>query len=290
MNKICILTVCFLLAVGSVFAQNRSDLRINEVLTHNVDNYIDDFGRHGAWIEIFNSSYGTVDIGGCYLTNDLSDPKKYPIPRGDVLTKIAPRQHVVFWANNHPTDGTFHLSFTIDNDDCIALFSNDGKLIDSVTLPVMAADESYGRLEDGGAEWGFFEKTTPSTNNILKALGASASSFKENDPWGVAMAITAMAVVFTALLLLFVAFKSVGKLLMHKHHKREKPHVEAVATGVKKEASPSDVYAAIAFAIQQYQKDIQLIEKAVLTINKVARAYSPWSSKIYGLREVPQKK
>ena len=29
-------------------------------------------------------------------------------------------------------------------------------------------------------------------------------------------------------------------------------------------------------------------ESTVLTINKVKRAYSPWSSKIYSLREVPE--
>ena len=31
-------------------------------------------------------------------------------------------------------------------------------------------------------------------------------------------------------------------------------------------------------------------ENTILTINKVKRAYSPWSSKIYSLREVPNRK
>jgi Na+-transporting methylmalonyl-CoA/oxaloacetate decarboxylase gamma subunit len=30
-------------------------------------------------------------------------------------------------------------------------------------------------------------------------------------------------------------------------------------------------------------------ENTILTINKVKKAYSPWSSKIYGLREIPRK-
>ena len=30
-------------------------------------------------------------------------------------------------------------------------------------------------------------------------------------------------------------------------------------------------------------------ENTILTINKVKKAYSPWSSKIYGLRELPRK-
>ena len=30
-------------------------------------------------------------------------------------------------------------------------------------------------------------------------------------------------------------------------------------------------------------------ENTILTINKVKKAYSPWSSKIYGLRELPRR-
>ncbi len=45
--------------------------------------------------------------------------------------------------------------------------------------------------------------------------------------------------------------------------------------------------AAIALALYRYRNDLHDIESSVITINKVARAYSPWSSKIYGLRQFP---
>ena len=61
-----------------------------------------------SWIELFNSSYGTVDLGGCYLTDDQADLKKYPIPEV-TLAAIKPRQHVIFWADNQPYRGTFHI-------------------------------------------------------------------------------------------------------------------------------------------------------------------------------------
>jgi hypothetical protein len=82
-----------------------------------------------------------------------------------------------------------------------------------------------------------------------------------------------------------------GKVIQKRFRRREAAH-----TGIEKgqahtiKTSSSDVYAAIAFAIHKYQQDLRTIEKTVLTINKVARAYSPWSSKIYGLRETPVKK
>ncbi len=46
-------------------------------------------------------------------------------------------------------------------------------------------------------------------------------------------------------------------------------------------------FAAIALALSMYVQDIHDYERAVLTIQKVMRPYSPWSSKIYGLRQTP---
>ena len=43
----------------------------------------------------------------------------------------------------------------------------------------------------------------------------------------------------------------------------------------------------IALALNQYVQRIQDYEKASITIQKVIKPYSPWSSKIYGLRQQP---
>ena len=67
------------------------------------------------------------------------------------------------------------------------------------------------------------------------------------------------------------------------------------ASGLSKEearniASESgEVYAAIAMAIHEITEDEHDDENTVLTIKNVARNYSPWSSKIYTLRELPKK-
>ena len=60
----------FLAAVGLVLfftagAQSQDAMRLNEYLVVNTDDFQDDFGQHNAWFELFNSSYGTVDIAGC---------------------------------------------------------------------------------------------------------------------------------------------------------------------------------------------------------------------------------
>ena len=202
-------------------AQRATSLKINEVLVTNEQNYQDDYGLHNAWIEIFNTSFASVNIEGCYLTNDKDNPTKYPIPKGDVLTLIKPRQHILFWADGMPNRGTFHVSFTLDpsKENYIALYDSNGKtLIDEITVPAgMLADQSYAREEDGSANWvikggGEHSYVTPSTNNMTLDKNEKIENFKKHDADGFGMAIIAMSVVFIGLILLYVSFKIVGNI------------------------------------------------------------------------------
>lgn len=290
------------LVVSSAWAQGRKGLRINEVLVTNETNYQDDYGCQSAWIEIFNTTFGTVDVRSCYLTNDRNNPKKYPIPKGDVLTEIPPRQHLLFWADDMPSRGTFHVNFKLDpaKDNWIGLYDANGRdLIDSVTVPAgIPADYSYARAEDGVGTWvikgdegsGY---VTPSTNNITLDSNVKIEMFAEHDPFGVGMAIMAMAIVFSGLLLLYLLFRLIGQIsVLIKKRNAMRVHgisdkEEAKEKGFGRESG--EVYAAIAMALYQHL-EVHDVEDTILTINKVKRAYSPWNSKIYSLREIPQKK
>jgi hypothetical protein len=50
----------------------------------------------------------------------------------------------------------------------------------------------------------------------------------------------------------------------------------------------NEVYAAIAMAIYE-ATELHDLEKAILTFNRPAHNYSPWSSKIFTLRTVPHR-
>ena len=50
----------------------------------------------------------------------------------------------------------------------------------------------------------------------------------------------------------------------------------------------TEIAAVISTALHLYKNDVHDFENTVLTIKKVAKAYSPWSSKIYGLRKNPR--
>lgn len=294
-KKIGVLLLFVLLFSFGAKAQRATSMRINEVLVINEDNFVDDYGKRHPWLELFNTSAGSVNIAGCYLTDDKNNPKKYPIPKGDVLTIIPPHQHTLFWADNEPNRGTFHVNFTLDptKENYLALYDSDGRtLIDEITIPAttQAADISYGRVIDGQDEWAKLTKVTPSTNNLTLDSNAKIENFKQNDALGVGMTITAMAVVFLGLLLLYLIFKQVGKIAISAS-KRNAQKAAGVTTTVPSGAGEEsgEILAAISAALYEMSDDNHDIENTVLTIRKVARTYSPWSSKIYGLRDVPRK-
>ena len=296
--KLFLAVVGLTLAFGAG-AQSQDAMRLNEYLVVNTDDFQDDFGQQNAWFELFNSSYGTVDIGGCYLSDDANNLKKYAIPGGDLMTKVKPRQHVLFWADNQPYRGTFHVSFDLANAKEIILTKGDGKtIIDRIPVRHDLGDNiSFGRAMDGegsitgdGAGWQVMERTSPSTNNTLIDKAAKPDRMKAMDPYGWILALTAMSVVFLALILLYFIFKAIGNANIKAGKKRS---AAAAGTDVKSSQYgevPGEVYAAIATAMHLYNEDSGTHdeESFVVTLHHTDRTYSPWSSKIYTLRETPQ--
>ena len=300
-------TLLLVLGVCSSCGEKRSNnkLLLNEVLITNEGNYQDDYGLHSAWIEIFNRSYGSADLAACLLraSSQPGDTSTYFIPKGDVLTLIKPRQHSLFWADGEPRRGTFHTNFTLDpeKENWIGLFDSGRNLIDKVTIPagVLKTNQSYGRVSDAASQWevkdGSAEKyVTPSTNNKTIDSNAKMEKFEEHDSNGIGMSISAMSVVFCGLILLFIAFKIVGKAsvsLSKRNAMKAKGITDKQEAKEKKLGeAPGEIFAAIAMAMHEMQSDVHDVEDTVLTITRVKRSYSPWSSKIYTLRETPLKK
>lgn len=275
------------------------DWVINEVMVLNESNYMDDFGQRHGWIEIYNNTSKTQDLGGRYLTNDRNNPKKYPIPRGDVFTKIQPHQHALFWADNNPFNGTFHVNFELDptKDNWIGLYDNDGKkLLDEIVIPAgMLADQTFGYAKDGikydanGSTLGaVLKRVTPSSNNAILEENPKVVSLKQDDPWGGLLTITSMLVVFTGLITLYLFFKLSGNIA--KKMSQKKVAETGTLSAARSQSNLSgEVLAAISAAINELKEDQHDIESTILTINHVKRNFSPWSTKRQSLRELPRK-
>lgn len=285
--------------------KSNSKLVINEVLVDNQTNFQDDYGVHSGWIEIFNKAYSTADLAGCLLkvSSQPGDTVTYFIPKGDVLTSIKPRQHTLFWADGNPRRGTFHTNFVLSktNANWIGLYDSGKRLLDQVVVPagILAANQSYARVGDASAEWevkgaSADKYVTPSTNNQTIESNPKMDKFEQHDPVGIGMAISAMSVVFLGLILLYICFKLIGKAAiklrkrnaMIAHNITDKEEAKEKKLG----EAPGEVIAAISMALHEAQGADHDVEETILTISRVKRSYSPWSSKIYTLRETPHKK
>lgn len=301
MKKHLILTLVALLAASASFAQGRRGLRINEIMVQNDSNVVDDYGQREGWVELFNSTFGPLEISSVFITNDPAQPKKYPVPLGDVNTEIPARQHVLFWADGKPSRGTFHMSFTLTpgQDNWIGVYDADGKtLIDEVTVPAtLLPGQTYARIDDGKEGWEVRtglagSHITPSSNNIIRDTNVKVDMFKEKDGLGVGMTVLAMCIVFLALLMLSLCFYFISRIGAHTS-KLNKMHshgltIHETPKEKRLDHDSSEEIAAIVMALHEHLNSHDR-EQTVLTINKVKRAYSPWSSKIYSLREIPRR-
>lgn len=312
-TKLLTLALALACVCGFASAQNRKALRINEVMVVNDStSIVDDYGQYSPWIELFNANFAPLQISSIYLSNDadaiqaaIGDSKKkapancklYAVPLGDERTKIGKRQTVVFFADGQPNRGTFHTNFTFDagQENWVAIFDADSSLIDYVTVPAtLAAGNSYALIDnDGVLAWevrdGGEHYITPGGENSIRDTNDKITKFATEDPHGFTMAVMAMCIVFSALLILCLAFMAISKIGgAFASHNKAKSHGKTVKEMVDEgEAHDSgEVIAAIGMALYQHL-NAHDTESTVLTINKVKRAYSPWSSKIYGLRHTP---
>ncbi|MBR5671735.1 MAG: OadG family protein [Bacteroidales bacterium] len=284
-----------LLVSFGAMAQQQTSMRINELMLTNTSDLQDDFGEHGQWVELFNSSYGTVDISGCFLTNDPNNLKKYMFPKGDLITKIKPRQFVVIWADGNQHKGTLYTNFTFAPGEEILFVGGDGKtIIDRVTVPELGENQSFARKTDGKGEWHVAASTTPRAANVTHTEETKSQKMARIDPYGWIMALTAMSVVFTALVILYIIFKQIGNASIKRGRKKtaksNAPEAVKAAVAASDEVTTGETYAAIAMALHLFREenDTHDEESFVVTLNHTDRTYSPWSSKIYSLRQLPQ--
>ena len=301
-------TVALFLGV-SLAAQNLSDLLIGEVLVENTSGLVDDYGQRNGWIELFNTSSGTVKFGGCYLTDDKSDLKKYHIPTSDMDAKVGPRQSVIFYASGNASQGTFYTNFKLRKGSTVYLVSNDGRtIIDQVDIPAdLPADQSIVRIPVGVKAMSFQTKVNPSPSpgSYNGDVDAKTKSqvMKEQDPHGFVLTLIAVMVVFIALLILAFIFGWIGNASKRaleggpKASKKEKtkkakpgemtPEIAAAISMALSQEFGGEVYAAIALALDDYLSGgIHDLESMIITIKPSTG--SQWADKTQNFRQLPR--
>ena len=108
------------------------------------------------------------------------------------------------------------------------------------------------------------------------------------------MAGIGFALVFLVLVLLIYIMRFMGWVFTRQ--KKAEKAAKAAATGVvaadddHEAITDQEIAAAIITALKLYKSNLHDQESEILTINRITRAYSPWSSKIHGLTQLPERK
>ena len=285
----------------AMYGQGAKNIQLNEVLTNNGASIVDEFGRREAWIELANTSFSTYNVRGMYLTTDrsvldrkMSAPARISrmriIPSGEPRTNIGARQHLVIFCNSNPAEGKLHLSLSVPLSEpvWIALYNGNGvELIDSVTVPALAIDQSYARI-NGVWSVRTAETVTPGTANVVGVQASKIEEFKEKDPYGFAMALMAMGIVFLCLALLWIFFTAFGLVMNHIETAKKVASVQPIKPiartvektiemghktsnvlqeGFDKRGIDMEVYmAVIGMALRQYEDDVHDVESGIITI------------------------
>ncbi len=142
-----------------------SHLFITEFMALNGSTIADETGIFEDWVEIHNSGLGTVDLGGMYLSDELTAPTRWAFPD----TTISPGEYLIVWCDSDPLDGPLHTNFKLSGSgESIGLFSSleEGNLlVDGYTFGVQALDVSEGRISDAASDWVFFATPSPGEMN-----------------------------------------------------------------------------------------------------------------------------
>jgi len=294
MKKI-ILFITLLLFGVTIFSQTIADIRINEFSANYNGDLINPLGNKSPWIELYNTSLVSLNVGTMYLTDDRNDLKKYQLPKSNEL-KISANGFLIIYLDTskhfHPTVASLS-----SETGYIALVLSDGRtIVDSVVYdPKLIKDGTFlSRTIDGAGNWEITDISTPLLSNDIKIYESPNEIVKRLDPYGIGISIICFFIVIIILIMLYLAFYYIWKI--------KRPVVKTKRVEIKKEGEEfkteiihneeeisSEVLAAIGTALHLYLLSMHDYENGIITIKKVTKPYSPWSSKLYNLTPTPQK-
>lgn len=146
---------------------------INEAQSDNFITYVDEAGEYEDWVELHNPTNTPIDIAGYYVSDRLDRPQKWQVPvtTGD-STVIPAGGFVVLFADENGSQGWNHMNFKLSSfGEPLALRSPDGFTVaDSVFIPELSQDRSWGREFDAHPNWITFFVPTPNASNGVNAV------------------------------------------------------------------------------------------------------------------------
>ena len=131
----------------------RTDVVLSELQASNKATVMDGDGDFSDWIELYNPGPETSELGGCFLSDDESEPCKWQIPE---LTLQSGECALIFCSKKDRTEGELHTNFKLSSDgDTLYLSSPEGELLWQTSYESCPTDASLC-FEDGETSASYF--------------------------------------------------------------------------------------------------------------------------------------
>lgn len=108
------------------------------------------------------------------------------------------------------------------------------------------------------------------------------------DPLTWTIVAVGIGIVFLALLIVYLFFRYVLTFILNFRFRSfaRKKGIDPAEIHNAKTIQSGEVNAAIAMALYSYFNELHDVESGVITIKRVSKNYSPWSSKLYNMKNL----
>lgn len=143
-------------------------LVINEVMSSNYQFFYDKAGNSSDWVEILNTGTEPINLAGVGLSDSDKNPFKFTFPK---ITLEPGQMIVVFCSGGKSLGKELHAPFKLKAaGEKVILSTSEGSRIDTVTLPELTANVSYGRPYSSPGEFKILSEPTPRKQNTDEFL------------------------------------------------------------------------------------------------------------------------
>jgi Na+-transporting methylmalonyl-CoA/oxaloacetate decarboxylase gamma subunit len=115
-----------------------------------------------------------------------------------------------------------------------------------------------------------------------------AGAAESLDPLAWTIVVVGVGIVFLSLLIVYIFFRYILTFILNFKLKSfaRKKGIDPAEALTAKTIQSGEVNAAIAMALYRYFNELHDVESGVITIKRVSRHYSPWSSKLYNMNNL----
>src|SRR3954470_4294932 len=164
---------CQLLLVSGLLllaglAPAQAQVVLNEIMADN-NKSVPNGADYPDWVEIYNPSTSTVNIGLFGLTDNGSTPFKFSFPPN---TLIGPHGYLIVWCDSSLSSPGFHTGFSLkQSGETVSLYNGGAGLLDTIAFSLQITDETISRVPNGTGAW-TLSKPTPALANVAMPLGS----------------------------------------------------------------------------------------------------------------------